>query len=56
MILSVVKAALRSVYGTDKIKTEISSYYLADEIRGTYRGMIAVPPPEWQKKAGNQSP
>jgi hypothetical protein len=48
-VLSVVKAALRSVHGTDKIETEVSSYYLADEIKGTYRGMmIAVPPQEWQ--------
>lgn len=48
-VLSVVKAALRSVHGTDKIETEVSSYYLADEIRGTYRGMmIAIPPEEWR--------
>lgn len=48
-ILSVVLAALRSVYGTEKIEQEVSSYYLADEIRGIYRGMmIAIPPPEWQ--------
>jgi hypothetical protein len=47
-VLSVVKAALRSVHGTDKIETEVSNYYLADEIRGTYRGMmIAIPPEEW---------
>lgn len=48
-VLSVVKAALRSVHGTDKIETEVSSYYLADEIKGTYRGMmIAIPPEEWR--------
>jgi len=47
-VLSVVKAALRSVHGTEKIETEISGYYLADEIKGTYRGMmIAIPPEEW---------
>ena len=47
-VLSVVKAAHRSVHGTDKIETEVSSYYLADEIRGTYRGMmIAIPPEKW---------
>ena len=47
-VLSVVKAALRSVHGTDKIETEVSSYYLADEVKGTYRGMmIAIPPEEW---------
>ncbi|MGB3695396.1 MAG: hypothetical protein WA865_10275 [Spirulinaceae cyanobacterium] len=48
-ILAVVLAALRSVHGIEKIKQEVSSYYLADEIRGIYRGMmIAIPPPEWQ--------
>lgn len=48
-ILSVIFAALRSVYGTDTIQQEVSSYYLADEIRGTYRGMmIALPPQEWK--------
>ena len=48
-ILSVVLAALRSIYGTEKIGQEVSSYYLVDEIRGTYRGMmIAIPPSEWE--------
>ena len=47
-VLSVVKAALRSVHGNEFIETEISGYYLADEIQGTYRGMmIAIPPTEW---------
>ncbi|MDZ8066259.1 MAG: transposase [Nostoc sp. DedQUE08] len=47
-ILSTVQAALRSFHGTEKIEAEISSYYLADEIKGTYRGMmIAIPPNEW---------
>ncbi|MEM7580961.1 MAG: hypothetical protein AAF316_14155 [Cyanobacteria bacterium P01_A01_bin.80] len=48
-VLSVVMAALRTVHGTDKIETEVSSYYLADEIKGTYRGMmIAIPPEKWR--------
>ncbi|MEH1948839.1 MAG: transposase [Nostoc sp.] len=48
-ILSVVLAALRSIHGIKKIEQEVSSYYLADEIRGTYRGMmIAIPPSEWK--------
>ncbi len=47
-VLSVVKAALRSVYSTAVIE-EVSSYYLADEIQGTYRGMmIAIAPQEWR--------
>jgi hypothetical protein len=48
-VLSAVQAALRSVHGAEKIQTEISSYYLADEIKGTYRGMmIAIPPEQWR--------
>lgn len=32
-----------------KIEQEVSSYYLADEICGTYRGMmIAIPSQEWK--------
>ncbi|WP_013321243.1 IS4 family transposase [Gloeothece verrucosa] len=47
-ILAVVLAALKSVHGTQKVEKEISSYYLADEIRGIYRGMmIAIPAQEW---------
>lgn len=47
-ILSVVLAALKSVYGNPKVEQEVSTYYLADEIRGTYRGMmIAIPAQEW---------
>ena len=38
-----------SCHGIKKIEQEVSSYYLADEIRGTYRGMmIAIPPKEWK--------
>lgn len=48
-ILSVVLAALTSIHGPEKIEQEVSSYYLVDEIRGTYRGMmIAIPPQKWQ--------
>jgi IS4 transposase len=47
-ILAVVKAALRSVHGIEKIEQEFSGYYLADEIAATYRGMmIAIPPEQW---------
>lgn len=47
-VLSVVKAALRSVHGIEKIEEEVSGYYLADEIAGVYRGMIiAIPMEHW---------
>jgi len=48
IIVSVIKAALGSVYGTDVIDNQVSGYYLADEISGTYRGMmIAIDYRHW---------
>lgn len=48
IILSVIKAALSSVHGIKVIENEVSGYYLADEISGTYRGMmIAIPDKQW---------
>lgn len=47
-VMAAVKAALRSVHGAEKIDAELSGYYVADEIAGTYRGMmIAIPAEEW---------
>ena len=47
--LAVVLAALRAVHGAEKIDTEVSGYYLADELAGTYWGMrIAIPPHHWR--------
>jgi hypothetical protein len=47
-VLSAVKAALRSVHGAKAADTEVSGYDLAEEVSGTYRGMmIAVPKDEW---------
>jgi Transposase DDE domain len=46
--VSLIKAALRSAHGRQKINDEVSSYYLALEIGRTYDGMmIAIPPPHW---------
>ena len=47
-VLSTVKAALRSVHGEKESNAKVSGYDLAEEIAGTYRGMmIAVPKDEW---------
>ncbi|HYQ91261.1 MAG TPA: transposase [Candidatus Competibacteraceae bacterium] len=47
--LAVLKAALRRAHGAENIDTALSGYYVADEVSGTYRGMmIAIPPAEWQ--------
>lgn len=48
-VLSVVKAALRAAHGVEKIEEVLSTYYLTDEIAGTYRGMmIAIPEVFWE--------
>jgi hypothetical protein len=48
-VLSVVKAALRAVHGVQTIEDTLSGYYLAEEIAGTYRGMmIAIPEEQWE--------
>jgi hypothetical protein len=48
IIMSVIKSALGSVHGVDVIEKQVSGYYLADEISGTYRGMmIAIDDKHW---------
>jgi hypothetical protein len=47
-----VKAALRAAHGAEQVEREVSDYFLADEIAGTYRGMmIAIPEKHWQPLA-----
>lgn len=56
-VLSTVKAALRGEYGADKINHEVSGYYLADEIAGTWRGMMIVLPAEyWSEQFSHRTP
>jgi transposase len=56
-VLSTVKAALRGEHGTEKIEQEVSGYYLADEVAGTWRGMMLVVPAEyWQERFAQQTP
>ena len=46
--VAVINAALRRAHGKPKGNDEVSSYYLALELRRTYDGMmIAIPPPYW---------
>jgi IS4 transposase len=48
IIMSVVKAALSSVHGAEKIDKEVSGYYIAGEISRIYGGMlIAIGEEEW---------
>src|SRR5271166_1257269 len=49
-VLAVVRAALRAVHGREVVEERVSTYYLTDEIKGVYRGMmIAIPAAEWEK-------
>ena len=52
-VLGLVKGAIRAAHqGYDNLST----YYMADEIAGTYRGMmIAIPPTYWHEKYANLS-
>jgi hypothetical protein len=44
--VSLIKAALRSTHGRQKVNSEVSGYYLSVEIGCTYDGMmIAIPAP-----------
>jgi hypothetical protein len=47
-LFATLKAALRSVHGEEVVEQQVSTYYLTEEIAGTYRGMrIAIPAQEW---------
>lgn len=48
IIMAILKAALRSVHGAQRIEEHFSGYYLADELSGVYRGMmITITSPQW---------
>jgi hypothetical protein len=48
-VLAVVRAALRAAHGRDVVEAGVSTYYLAHEIAGVYRGMmIALPAEQWE--------
>lgn len=56
-VLSTVKAALRGEHGGERINSEVSGYYLADEVAGTWRGMMIVLPAEyWSEQFAWHSP
>lgn len=54
---SALKGALHQAHGDRVPMQRLSTYYLADEIRCTYRGMmIAIPAPHWRRKFAGLSP
>ncbi|WNG59823.1 IS4 family transposase [Archangium gephyra] len=49
-ILAVLQSAVETEHRLDAASFQLSSYYIADEVRATYSGMmIAVPEVEWNK-------
>ncbi len=55
-ILSVTRAAIRAAHGREK-EAKVSTYYMADEIAGTYRGMmIALGPEIWTEEFSDLTP
>jgi len=56
-VLTVVKAALRAVHGPELIDNRISTYFLADEVAGVWRGMeLAIPHERWKQTFGRLTP
>jgi IS4 transposase len=48
-LLAAIKGAMRGVHGEETVETQVSNYFLTEEISGTYRGMmIALPPHQWE--------
>ena len=40
---------MRSAHGVEAVEENVSTYYLADELAGMYRGMmVALPREEWE--------
>lgn len=56
-VLSVVKAALRSIHGDKKVSSDVSSYFLAEEVRCVWKGMmIVVPSSYWADRFADLTP
>lgn len=56
-VYATVKAALRAAHGVETVEQGVSDFFLADEIAGTYRGMmIAIPAEHWQPLAEADTP
>lgn len=52
-----LQSARQSAQGERAVMEHLSTYYLADEIRSTYRGlMIAIEPSQWSRTFGDLSP
>ena len=51
-VLSTVQAALRSEQGRERVQTEVSTFYVAEELSAVSEGMkIAIPRATWSRIA-----
>lgn len=49
-VLAVIQAAIAATHDLDEMGIEVSTFYVADDVRSDYRGMlIAIPVERWQK-------
>lgn len=56
-VLATVKAALRGTHQGVNVDEELSEYFVAEELAGTYRGMmIALPEAKWKHLADMSDP
>jgi hypothetical protein len=56
-VISVILAAMRAVHGQEAVQTQISFYYLCDEVAATHRGLsIAVVDTYWTRKYAKLTP
>jgi IS4 transposase len=54
-ILSVVRTAMATAHGEESVE-EISTYYVADEIRGMMRGMmVVISDKQWERQFGQRT-
>ena len=52
-VISMLKQVLHVVHGDQAARDRLSSYYLAEEVRATYGGLVAVIPPQrWAQAIG----
>lgn len=52
-VMAVIKAVMRKVHGEEKIKNEVSGYYIAGEIGRTHEGMsVAISSEDWNEIRG----
>ena len=55
-IMNLIQGALRASHGHEKVQEEVSVYYIADEIQGTWRGLdLLIDKQSWKEKFGAMS-